>query len=124
MVVIASKFLKYDKRHPRIIASSAPYTKFIVYVHRVVSEGGDKNLGDTYIQLLQACDQLMKNAEESTNGEDVCAGAVEVIIRDVANGEEDVFEEEMKEEPVDEVGVLGSACEVGNIDEESGDPET
>jgi hypothetical protein len=93
------------------------------YVHRIDSDSGDKNCV-IYIQLqLQACDQLVKHAEKSANGEDVCAGAVEVIISNVADGEEDVFEEEMKEEPIDEACVLGSTCELRNIDEESCDPE-
>ena len=34
-----------------------------------------------------------------------------------------MFEQEMKEETVDEIGVLSCSCKVRNVDEESGDSE-
>lgn len=72
---------------------------------------------------LQACDQFMKYTEKCADRENVCARTVEIITSNVADGEENMFEKEMKEETIDEVCILSCTCEVRNVDEKGGDSE-
>lgn len=53
----------------------------------------------------------------------MCTRTIKVITGNITNWEEDMFEQEMKEETVNEIGVLDCSCKVRNVDEESGDSE-
>lgn len=74
-----------------------------------------------YMTCLQDGVQLVEDAQEGADREDVSTGPVEVIIDQVADIEEDVLEEEVEEEPVDERGLLGGAVETGGEDEGGGE---
>jgi len=65
----------------------------------------------------------MKDAEKGTNRKDMWTRTIKVVTGNITNWEEDMFEQEVKEETVNEVGVLIGSCEVRNVDEEGGDSE-
>lgn len=55
--------------------------------------------------LLQAREELVKNAKKSTNRENMSERAPEVITSNISNREQQMFESEMEEKPIDQAGV-------------------
>lgn len=54
------------------------------------------------LDSLQCSRELKQDADECADREDVCAGTIEVVVGEIAEVEEYVFEDEVEEEPINQ----------------------